>query len=287
MYPPDFDYVRPSSVQEAIALLQEREEAKLLAGGHSLIPLLKLRTASVGTLVDIGRLGELKGVQQINGTVRVGPLTTHTEVSGAGVLPQALAEAAANVGDRQVRNRGTIGGNVAHADPASDLPTVLTALGAAFRCMGPAGERTVTANDFFEGWFMTALGEHEILTGVFIPTRNASTGTAYVKLAHPASGYAVLGATATLTISAGRCTAAGVAVGGLTPKATRAPSVEAALVGKSLDAGLIAAAAKAVADDLGDDVLGDTFASAEYRRAVLPVYVERALSNALSRVSAS
>lgn len=287
MYPPEFDYVRPTSVQEAISVLQEREEAKLLAGGHSLIPLLKLRTASVGTLVDIGRLEDLKGVQQINGTVRVGPVSTHTEISAAVALPEALTEAAANVGDRQVRNRGTIGGNVAHADPASDLPTVLTALGAAFRCLGPRGERTVTAADFFEGWFMTALGEHELLTGLFVPTRSPATGTAYVKLPHPASGYAILGAAASLTMSAGRCTSAGVAVGGLTPKAMRAPSVEAALVGKSPDASLISAAAKAVVDDLGDDLLGDTFASAEYRRAILPVYVERALTDALGRARPS
>lgn len=285
MYPPEFDYARAESIQEVISLLQEREDAKLLAGGHSLIPLLKLRTASVGTLIDIGRVSELKGVQRINGTVRVGPLTTHTEISRTEVLPDALTEAAANVGDRQVRNRGTIGGNVAHADPASDLPTVLTALGAAFRSMGPGGERTITSDDFFNGWFSTALGEHEVLTGVFIPTRSPETGTAYAKMSHPASGYAILGAAAALTVSAGRCTAARVAIGGLTPKATRAPSVEAALVGKSLDANMMETASKAVLDDLGEDLIGDSFASAEYRKAVVPEYVRRALISAFARAN--
>jgi carbon-monoxide dehydrogenase medium subunit len=284
MYPPEFDYVRANSVQEVVSLLQEREDPKLLAGGHSLIPLLKLRTTGAATLIDIGRVDELKGVQRFNGTVRVGPLSTHNEIAALDELPSALTEAAANIGDRQVRNRGTVGGNIAHADPASDLPTVMTALGAAFRCTGPRGERTITAGDFFGGWFATALGEHEVLTGLFIPARHPDTGTAYAKMPHPASGYAILGAAAALTVVSGRCTSAGVAVGGLTPKAMRAPSVEAALVGRALDADAFAKASKAVLDDLGDDLIGDSFASAEYRKAVLPVYVERALTNALARV---
>ena len=285
MYPSNFDYVRASSVQEAVALLQDREDAKLLAGGHSLIPLMKLRTAMVGTLVDIGRIDELKGVQRPNGTAAIGPLTTHAQVAASTDLPTALREAAGNIGDLQVRNRGTIGGNIAHADPASDHPTVLTALGATFYTTGPSGQRFIPSESFFNGFFETSLGMHEVLTAIEIPVHEKGTGSAYVKMVHPASGYAILGAAAVVTIKDGKCTAASVAVGGLTPKATKAPSVEAALLGQALDESGIAAAARAVEDDLSDDLLGDFYTSAEYRKAMAPVYVQRALKTAAGRAA--
>lgn len=283
MYPRNFDYVRAGSVQEAIALLTERPDARLLAGGHSLIPILKLRQLTVGTLVDIGRLDELKKMGAPNGTMTLGALTTHAKIAANPLLPQGFREAAANVGDWQVRNRGTLGGNVSHADPASDHPTVLTALGATFHVMGPNGVRAIPAADFFTGLFETALQKGEVLTDVEIPTQKQGTGSAYAKMAHPASGYAMLGVMAVLAIDGDTCKAASVAIGGLTPKATKAPSVEAALTGKRLDDAALTAAANAIAADLGDDLLGDIQASAAYRKAMAPIYVHRALTRALER----
>lgn len=283
MYPASFDYVRTDTVQEALSLLGQRQDAKLLAGGHSLLPLLKLRTANAGTLIDIGRIGELKGVSRSNGSVIIGPLTTHADIAASPDLPAALRETAANIGDRQVRNRGTIGGNVAHADPASDHPTVLTALGATFYIMGADGRRFIPANNFFHGFFETDLGAGEILTAIEVPFHDGNTGSAYVKMTHPASGYAILGSAAVLTVKDGVCTAASVTVGGLTPKPTPAPSVEAALIGKPVDDANLSAAANAVVDDLGSDLLGDFYTSAGYRKAVLPAYVHKALSAAAQR----
>ena len=286
MYAGDFDYYRASSVAEAIRLLGEHPGAKLLAGGHSLIPLLKLRLASPAVLVDIGQIGELKGISVQNGTVRIGALTTHTELASSAALRDAcpvLAEAASTIGDPQVRNRGTIGGNVAHADPASDLPAVLTALGASFSVAGAGGQRTIQAAQLFQGFMATSLAENEILTAVEVPRRQADQGMAYAKFSHPASRYAVVGAAAVVTLSGGSCSAASVAVGGLVPTPTRTSSVEGALVGNSLSPNIIAGAAGRVSSDLGDDLLGDLFASAEYRRAMAEVYVRRALSTAVER----
>jgi carbon-monoxide dehydrogenase medium subunit len=283
MYPHSFDYARANSVQEALQLLQERSDARLLAGGHSLIPLLKLRQATVGTLVDIGRIAELKGFSTPNGSVTVGSLTTHAELAASALLPTAIREAASNVGDRQVRNRGTLGGNVSHADPASDHPTVLTALGATFNIMGPSGWRSVPASGFFTGLFETKLGMHEILITIDVPLHKKGTGSAYAKMANPASGYAMLGVAALVTLEGEKCTAARVALGGLTPMAIHAPSVEAALLGKNLDEAAIAAAANAVVDDLGRELLGDIHTSANYRKAMAPVYIRRALNLAAER----
>jgi carbon-monoxide dehydrogenase medium subunit len=283
MYPSSFDYVRASSVEEAVSLLRDHQDAKLLAGGHSLIPLLKLRQSIVKTLVDIGRISGLKGVGRSNGSFRIGALTTHAMIAARAELPTALSEAAGNIGDLQVRNRGTIGGNVSHADPASDLPTVLTALRASFRATGPKGERVIPTDAFFLDLFKTALSPDEVLTAVDVPLPGHGTGSAYIKMPHPASRYAVLGTAAMLTIADGKCTAASVAVGGLTSRARRAASVQDALVGKTIGEVTITAAAKAVADDLGDDLLGDTYASVAYRKAMAPVYVQKALTSAASR----
>ena len=284
MYPPEFDYVRVSSVAKAISLLDQHSGAKLLAGGHSLIPILKLRQADPGTLIDIGRIPELKGIDTANGSVRIGALTTHTMIAASGDVPVGLAEAAGMVADVQVRNRGTIGGNVAHADPASDLPTILAALGATFHITSSDSKRSVAASDFFTGLFDTALEDGEVLTAVEVSAEGAGTGSAYTKMSNPASGYAMVGAAAVVTVSGGKCSAASVAVGGLTDMATKAPSVEAALLGNALDADTIASASDAVQNDLGDDLMGDIHASANYRRAMAPVYVKRALTAAAGRV---
>ena len=195
MYASEFGYYRAGSVVEASDLLRKNPGAKVLAGGHTLIPLLKLRLASPAALIDIGRIAELKGVSVKDGVVRVGSLTTHAELAASADVRAhcpALAEAAKMVGDPAVRNRGTIGGNVAHADPASDHPTVLVALGARFTMVGPGGPKTVDASAFFKGMMATALGEHDLLTGIEIPATQRGQGTAYVKFTHPASRYAVI-----------------------------------------------------------------------------------------------
>ena len=285
MFAPNFDYYRAGSVAEAGRLLAEHPGSKLLAGGHSLIPLLKLRLAAPAAVIDIGRIAELRGISAGEDGLRIGALTTHAEIAASADVKahaEGLGEAAGQIGDPAVRNRGTIGGNLAHADPASDLPTVLAALGATLAIVGPGGERSVAADGFFQGLMMTALGENEVLTAITVPAAGGA-GSAYAKFPHPASRYAVVGAAACLAVSNGHCSAASVAVGGLTPVPVRCADVEGALAGQALSADTIAAAADAVTGDVGDDLIGDIFASAEYRKAVTPVYVQRALTAAAQR----
>lgn len=283
MYPPKFEYYRANSINEAISLLGEHNGARVLAGGHSLIPAMNIRLANPGVLIDIGRIEALKGISAGNGAVRIGALTTHATIAASDQVPRALSEAAGVIGDPQVRNRGTIGGNIAHADPASDLPTVLTALGATIRITGAGGERTMEAADFFVDLLTTALKEGEIVTAIDVPASVPGTGSAYAKLANPASRYAMVGVAATLTLQGGSCTAAGVGVGGLTPTARRAGSVEAALVGKSMTTEAIADAAEAIQNDLGDDILEDIQAGAAYRKSMATVYARRAITEAVER----
>jgi carbon-monoxide dehydrogenase medium subunit len=290
MFAPDFDYYRADSIDAARKLIAAHPGAKLLAGGHSLVPLLKLRLAAPPAVVDIGRIAELKGVSRQGDDFRIGALTTHAELAASADLRSsalALAEAAAGVGDPAVRNRGTIGGNVAHADPASDLPTVLVALGARMIAVGAKGERAIPAEEFFTGIMTTALADDEILVAVQVPACGAGQGSAYQKFSHPASRYAVLGAAARVTVKDGTCTAATVALGGLLPNARRIRSVEQALAGKLANDSTIAAASAAVSGDLGHDVTGDIFASAEYRAAMAPVYVKRAIASAIARAGQS
>ncbi len=287
MYSPEFDYYRAHSVAEIGQLLRQHPGAKILAGGHSLIPLLKLRLTSPPALVDIGRVGALKGISLNGESLRIGALTTHAELASSPLIrahASALAKAAGHVGDLAVRNRGTIGGNVAHADPASDLPTVLLALGATMHIVGASGERSVSAADFFLGMMTTALGDHDVLTSVDVPAKKHGQGEAYIKVEHPASRYAVIGVAAILNVDAGRCTRARIALGGLVPKATRAESVEKALVGQTLTPEVAEKASQQVTADLGDDLVGDVYASAEYRRAVLHVQVRKAILSALEHV---
>ena len=306
MYAPEFDYHRAGSVAEAIQLLGSHQDAKLLAGGQSLIPLMKLRLARPAVLIDIGRIADLKGISVNGDTIHIGGLTTHHEIASSAQIKSAnpmLAEAAAGIGDQAVRNRGTIGGNLAHADPASDWGTVLTALNASIDIQGPSGSRSVATEDFFQGAFTTALAENEVVTGVNVPVLtvhdhdhghdhehehghdhgsrdiHGQVGE-YAKMAHPASFYAVVGGAVVVTVDGQRCTAARIAVGGLVPSPLRARSVENALVGKELTPENISAAVDHLADDLGDDVFGDIFASAEYRRVVAPVEVKHALFHA-------
>ena len=288
MYAPDFAYYRADSVAEIGRLLRAHPGAKVLAGGHSLIPLLKLRLAAPPALIDIGRIGELKGISAADGRLRIGALTTHAQIAASAEVAKhapALAAAAGVIGDPAVRNRGTIGGNVAHADPASDLPTVLLALGASFAVATDDGERTVAAGDFFQGMMATALGDHDIVTAIDVPAAPGGQGQAYEKFSHPASRYAVIGVAATVELRGGTVGNVAVALGGLVPAAARAGSVEQALSGQAASAEAIAAAAAAVSNDLGADLIGDIYASAEYRRAMAPVCVKRALTAALKRAS--
>jgi carbon-monoxide dehydrogenase medium subunit len=290
MFAPSFDYYRAHSLEEAGDLLQKYPGAKLLAGGHSLIPLLKLRLAAPATVIDIGRIKNLKGISVKDpppyDVIRINALTTHAEIASSPIAREycpALADAAQMIGDPAVRNRGTIGGNLAHADPASDLPTVLVALGARIGIWRGHDTRTVEANAFFTGVMSTALADDDVLIAVGVPARTQGQGQAYVKFSHPASRYAVIGVAAVITVTSGRCTSAAVAVGGLTPHAVRAPSVEKALVDQVLSAETIAKAAAQVHADLGDEILGDVFASAGYRAAVAPVWVKRAITAAADR----
>src|SRR5262245_37120296 len=260
MYAPSFDYYRARSVADAHQLLAAHPGAKLLAGGHSLLPLLKLRLAAPSALVDIGRIPDLRGISRQGDVVKIGALATHAELAASADLRSAapaLADAAAMVGDPAVRNRGTIGGNVAHADPASDLPTVLVALDARVLASGPGGERTIPADQFFTGIMATALAEDEILLAIHVPASSRGQGSAYEKFAHPASRYAVLGVAAWVAISNGTCSSARVALGGLLPNTWRADRTERALVGKAMNDDTIAAAAEQVTADLGSGVIGD------------------------------
>ena len=287
MYAPAFDYHRPSSVAEAQRLLAANPGAKLLAGGHSLLPMLKLRLAAPTALIDIGRIDALRGITEANSGLRIGAMTTHASVASSAALKKAcpvVAEAASHIGDMAVRNRGTIGGSVAHADPSADMPTVLTAIGATMEIAGANGAtRSVAAADFFQGMMATALGDGEILTAVWVPEAGAGTGAAYAKFSHPASRYAVVGAAASISMRAGGCERASIVVGGVTAVPTRLLSVEKALIGTAVDDAAIAKAAAAAAGDLGGDLMGDIYASADYRRHVTGTYVARAITAAAAR----
>ena len=286
MFPAHTTYHRAGSVSEAVQLLSGNEGAKVLAGGHSLIPLMKLRLAAPAMLVDIGRIEALKGITANGGGLSIGALTTHAEIASSDLVQQQaplLAEAAALVGDPAVRNRGTIGGNVSHADPASDLPTVLTALGATFNVTGSSGERSIAASDFATGLLENALEEDEILTSVSVPSVPSGSGSAYVKFPHPASRYAVVGAAVIVAAGGGACTSASVVIGGVEATPARASSVESALTESDLSSGALDAASAAVSGDLRGDGLSDVFASAEYRKAMAAVYLRRALGIAVAR----
>ena len=300
MFAPKFDYQRATSVADAVQALSSNSEAKVIAGGQSLIPLLKLRLARPAIVVDIGGIPELGGISVNGGTLSIGSLATHNQIASSPQVQQScgiLAEAAAGVGDPAVRNRGTIGGNVSHADPASDLPTVLLALNAQFNIQGQSS-RTVSARDFFTGAFTTALAENEVLTGVEVPVLGENQLAEYAKMAHPATSFAVVGAAVVVTLELGdhgpghghdhdhdhgphHCVSASVAVGGVVPSPVRASSVEAALAGQELTQESITAAANRVVDDLGSDIIGDIYASAEYRRAMAAVELKHALFHAV------
>lgn len=278
MIPANFDYQAPKTIDEAISLLGSSADAKLLAGGHSLLPAMKLRLAQPALLVDLGRITGLSYVREAAGKIAIGAMTTHSAIADASLLDSEsplLAEAARHIGDVQVRNRGTIGGSIAHADPAADYPAALLALDAEIVARGKNGERTIPARDFFTGLFSTALNDGEIITEIRVP-KTTGAGTAYEKFHHPASGFAVVGVAAIVRMAGNKIESAAIGVTGVAPHAYRAEKVEASLRGQQLT-GLKAASAKAAE---GIEPLGDLFASAEYRRHLAAVYCERAVRKA-------
>jgi aerobic carbon-monoxide dehydrogenase medium subunit len=284
MFPAEFDYYRAASLEEAVALLGLHQGAKVLAGGHSLLPMMKLRLAQPPTLIDIGRIAALRGISRDGDRIRIGALTPHAEIAASELLARdcpILAEAAGKIGDPQVRNRGTIGGNIAHADPASDLPAVLVALGATVLLTGARGPRRVAAADFFVDLLTSDVQPDEVLTAVEVAPLPPRSGSAYLKREHPASGYAVCGAAAIVTLGGdGRCERAALAFNGVAPKAFRASAVGEALAGKAPDAAAITAAIGRLAVE---DPLGDLYASPEYRVELARVYGRRALEAAVGR----
>jgi len=280
MIPQSFDYTAPTTLDEAVKLLGGG--AKALAGGMSLIPMMKLRLAVPEHLVDLGRIKDLNYIREEGGALHIGATATHYSVESSALVRSKcplLGEAAAAIGDVQVRNMGTIGGSVAHADPAADYPAALQALEAKIVLRGPKGDRTVAASDFFVDAFTTALNEGEIVREVVVPVDNS--GVSYQKAPQPASGFAMVGIAARVTKNGGKVTQARIGVTGLTNSSFRATAAEKALEGTSGSAADVQKAAALVAQ--GADANADIHASADYRKHLASVYATRALNTALAR----
>lgn len=285
-----FDYHTPKSLAEAARLVaQFGTEGKLLAGGHSLVPLMKLRLASPKHLIDIGRVEGLSYIREEAGKILIGALTTHYQIESSELLSSRcplLPETAREIGDVQVRNRGTLGGSLAHADPAADWPAAVLALDAEIQAVTAQDERWIPAKDFFVDLLTTALSPAEILTAVRVPVLPARGGDAYMKLHHPASGFAVVGAATRVVLDEkGSVEEARIGITGVGPKAYRATGVEAALQGKLPSARRLVEASSRAADAV--EANGDLYASAEYRQHLARVYTRRALEKALERAAAS
>lgn len=289
MIPEPFEYHVPKNIEEASSLLSQfGGDGKLLAGGHSLLPMMKLRLAAPKHLIDLGRLVDLGYIREASGKIEIGALTTHFQIESSELLRSRrplLSETAREIGDVQVRNRGTIGGSLAHSDPAADWPAVILALDAEIQARSAGSARWIPATEFFVDLLSTALRDDEILTSIRIPVAPARSGYAYLKLHHPASGYAMVGVAVSMTLNdAGNIEQIGVGVTGVGPKAYRAASVEEALRGKAPSANMLAASCEHVAD--GVEVNSDLYASAAYRSHLASVYTRRALEKALERAGA-
>jgi carbon-monoxide dehydrogenase medium subunit len=286
MIPATFDYFAPKTIDEALKLIaQHGDDCKILSGGHSLVPVLKLRLAAPSVVVDIGRIKELNFIKVDGDTIRIGALATHQAIASSDEIKQRcplLAETAAQIGDQQVRNRGTIGGSFTHADPAADYPAAALALGAEVVVRGQKGERVIKAADFFVDMLTSAVQPGEIVTEIRIPAPAQPKAAAYLKVPQSASGFAVVGVAAQITVDGGKCKDVSIGVTGLAPKAFRAKSVEDALRGQPLDEATINAAADK-ADAEAADAMEDIHASGEYRRHLTRVYAKRALKAAAGR----
>jgi len=283
--PPAFDYHAPRTVGEAIALLSSHgDDAKLLAGGHSLLPMMKLRFAQPGVLIDINRIPELRGISESGGVIRIGAMTSENELIASPLLQKhlpLLVEAALLIADPQVRNRGTIGGDIAHGDPGNDHPAIAMALDATFELQGPKGTRQVKAVDFFHGTYMTALAEDEILTAILVAPFAAGTGYAYQKLKRKTGDWATAGAAVILRMSGGVVSHASIGLTNVAPTALRASAAEAALIGHALTEATISLAASAVRSicDPAEDLRGDV----EYKTAMAAEMTKRAIRAAAAR----
>ena len=281
MIPFEFDYQAPATLQEALALI-ESGDRKILAGGMSLVPLMKLRLAAPGEVVDLARVPNLGGISEADGVLHIGAMTTHREVEASPIISAKcplLAETASHIGDIQVRNMGTMGGSIAHADPAADYPAALLALEAKFRLVSAKSDRTVDAADFFLEAFTTALEPGEIVLEVTAAVEDASEGHRYEKVAHPASGFAVVGVAARIRKTGDRITMARIGVTGMSAKAFRAREAE-----LLLESGATVAQAIATVGQ-GEEANSDLYAAADYRRRLAQVYAGRAIEAALSRAS--
>ena len=283
MIPSAFGYERATSVDDALArLAASGGTGKLIAGGHSLVPLMKLRLNEPGTLIDIARIPELSGIREVDGAIEIGAATVHHAVATSDLLRArcpVVAETAATIGDPQVRNRGTLGGSIAHADPAADYPATLLALDAEICLRGPGGARTVAARDFFQDLFTVDLAGDELITAVrFAPVRAA----AYAKLYQRASRFAIVGVAAALDVAGGVVRGVRLGLTGALSHAVRLTAVEEALAGRPADADTVAAAAARAGDGLSD-LNADIHAGADYRRAMVGVFAQRALRAALAR----
>jgi carbon-monoxide dehydrogenase medium subunit len=287
MYPAAFEYHSPSTLKDALGLMGKLgDDAKVLAGGHSLIPMMKLRLAQPKHLIDLRNVPGLKGVKEEGNTIVIGAMTTWYELETNPILKAKcpiVPETAAIVGDPAVRNLGTIGGGLAHADPAADMPATAIACTFDLVCEGPKGRRTVKADDWFQGLMSTALGPDEILVEIRVPALAKGTGSAYLKFPHPASRFAIVGVAAVIaTDGAGTCTKASIGITGAGTKAVRAKGVEAGLTGKNLaGAGAIEAAAQKGAE--GVDVQADLQGSVEYKAHLCRVFARRAVEAAVKR----
>ncbi len=285
MYPASFEYHLPGTIKDALALLgTHKDDAKLLAGGHSLLPAMKLRLARPAHVVDLRKVPGLTGIKEDGATIVIGAMTTHYAIETSAVVKSkcpVLAQTAAMIGDPMVRNLGTIGGSLAHADPAADYPAAIIALGVEMVAEGPKGKRTIKADDFFKGLLTTALAPDEIMTELRVPVCGQNVGAAYLKFPHPASRFAVVGVAAVLTMDGAKVSKAGVGITGAGTKAVRAKGVEAGLTGKSLDAATIQAAADKAPD--GVDVQADLQGSVDYKKHLLKVFARRAIEAATKK----
>jgi aerobic carbon-monoxide dehydrogenase medium subunit len=284
MIPTSFDYVRAESLRDALKELAAGDGTKVIAGGHSLLPIMKFRLAQPPRLVDISRLEELKGVEEKGRGVRIGAGTTYRQLLDSELLRDRfplVTEATETIGDLQVRNRGTIGGGLAHADPVSDMPAVMLALDATFNLRSKRGKRSVKAREFFQGAFSTVLAEDELLTEITIPPLPGGAGSCYLSQDHPASGYAIAAAAAVVALRSNKVSHAVVALTGVGEMAFLVKSAE-GLVGSDGGPGAISAAATGAT--AGVEVNGDVHAPAEYRRHLAQVITRRALETALERV---
>lgn len=280
MIPVSFEYERAVSIDDALSRLAGG--GKLIAGGHSLVPLMKLRLSEPGRLVDISRIPGLSGVREAGGRIEIGATTVHQDIAASKLLRDKcpmLAEAAAEIGDAQVRNRGTVGGSLAHADPAADLPAVMLAADADINIRGKGGARTVKAFNFFRGFYTVDLAADELIVSVQLtPVRAAG----YAKLHQKASHYAVVGVAAALEIKGGVIESARIGLTGATTHAVRLTDVEQALAGQKATKEAVASATKSAGSEIAD-INADLHASADYRRAMIPVFTRRALEKALAR----